>query len=325
RLGVPRRPVRLRDRLLDDRVQPRTVGPPGVVAQEDDDLAQFLGVQLPCRQRGRHLDAEDVRATGAREQPDEQQPTIPVGQPGSFPDVGEQVVGGVAEEVTGAVGHVEPVDLLHPLQPAAPGLRQVVELAHQCSPPVCAVPCGAAGGRPSPGASRARASAASGTSTPSRSARSTANPRSFSPSARTWSKTPYQKSSGSSGAVLSRCMIAPGPPVIVSVWRTTSPSALRSRPAASASRCASVAAVKATKCSMLRASLNFVPAPTGPACTTFDPITRSAGAARSKACSSAPTMIASVPSAAPIGPPDTGASRTLMPCRAAVSASSPGV
>ena len=75
-------------------------------------------------------------------------------------------------------------------------------------------------------------------------------------------------------------MIAPGPPVIASVCRTTLPSSTRSRPAASARRCASVAAVNATKCIRLRASLNFVPAPIGPAWVTSDPMRVERGAGR---------------------------------------------
>ena len=113
--------------------------------------------------------------------------------------------------------------------------------------------------------------------------------------------------------MVSRYMIAPGPPVIASVCRTTSPSASRSSPEASASRCASVTAVKATKWIRLRASFIRVPAPSGPACTTFDPIRASTGPATSYAASEPPTMIARVPSAAPIGPPLTGASRTRTP------------
>ena len=108
-------------------------------------------------------------------------------------------------------------------------------------------------------------------------------------------------------------MIAPGPPVIASVCRTTSPSATRSSPEASASRCASVTAVKETKWIRLRASFIRVPAPTGPACTVFDAISDSAFSASAYASSDPPTIIASVPSAAPMGPPLTGASSSRTP------------
>ena len=84
-------------------------------------------------------------------------------------------------------------------------------------------------------------------------------------------------------------------------------------------------AVNATKCIRLRASFILVPAPIGPACTTLEPIASSAGRAAANASSDPPTMIASVPSAAPIAPPLTGASSTFTPCRAAVSASWAGV
>ena len=77
------------------------------------------------------------------------------------------------------------------------------------------------------------------------------------------------------GAVESRSMIAPGPPVIASVCRTILPSSIRSMPAASARRWASAAAVKATKCSRLRASFARVPEPTGPRSTTCEPISAS--------------------------------------------------
>ncbi|COV74697.1 Uncharacterised protein [Mycobacterium tuberculosis] len=49
-------------------------------------------------------------------------------------------------------------------------------------------------------------------------------------------------SAGSIGAVVLRNMIAPAPPVNESLCRTTFPSATRSKPQASASRCASAAA-----------------------------------------------------------------------------------
>ncbi len=92
--------------------------------------------------------------------------------------------------------------------------------------------------------------------------------RSFSPKARVWVKTSWRASSGAKGAVVSRTMIAPGPPVTESLCRTTRASFRRSSPAASARRWASPAAVKAVKCMRLRASLVRVPVPAGPMCTT---------------------------------------------------------
>ena len=71
-----------------------------------------------------------------------------------------------------------------------------------------------------------------------------------------------------SGAAVSRSMMAPGPPVTASEWRTTSPSLARSTPAASASRLASPTAAKAGEVIRLRAILAWVPAPTGPRCAT---------------------------------------------------------
>ena len=107
----------------------------------------------------------------------------------------------------------------------------------------------------------------SGRSTSNRSPRDNASERSFSPRPRTWVNTPCQKSSGAIGAVVSRSMTAPAPPVMASVCRTTRPSLAMSMPAASASREASAAAVKEMKCSRLRASFIRVPAPTSPAWT----------------------------------------------------------
>ncbi|SKT46165.1 Uncharacterised protein [Mycobacteroides abscessus subsp. abscessus] len=60
-------------------------------------------------------------------------------------------------------------------------------------------------------------------------------------------------------------MMAPGPPVMASVCRTTLPRSVMSNPQLSAKRCASPAAVKATKCRRLRASFIRVPAPGAPA------------------------------------------------------------
>src|SRR3546814_12334271 len=65
--------------------------------------------------------------------------------------VGEEMVGGVAEEVTGTVCEVPAIDLLHLLQPLAPGLGESCELVtgrvgHACSLVVA--------GRPRPAPSR---------------------------------------------------------------------------------------------------------------------------------------------------------------------------
>src|SRR3546814_11055341 len=79
------------------------------------------------------------------------------------------MVGGVAEEVTGTVCEVPAIDLLHLLQPLAPGLGESCELVtgrvgHACSLVVA--------GRPRPAPSRWLARRARGTSTSSWSARS---------------------------------------------------------------------------------------------------------------------------------------------------------
>ena len=123
----------------------------------------------------------------------------------------------------------------------------------------------------------AKASAASGRSTPS--SRAERRARGAGPSRR--GRGCGRRSSAGrrrrrAGAVTSRSMIAPGPPVTASEWRTTAPSLARSTPAASARRSASPTAVNATKCSRLRASLARVPAPTGPRCAT-SPAQRSNG------------------------------------------------
>ena len=54
--------------------------------------------------------------------------------------------------------------------------------------------------------------------------------------------------------------------------------------------------------------MNFVPLPSSPARTIFDPMTESTGSTALNPSALAPTMIASEPSAAPMGPPETGAS-----------------
>ena len=169
----------------------------------------------------------------AGEHADQQQPALRGVEPGPAPDVGEEVVGGVAEEVAGPVLEVPAVDLLH-----------LVQAALRARPSVSVMRASPRSWQAEPGGEVAAGPAAPGVRRP-RAARP-ARPRSRGPSrpsARDVVERPRPESSGATGAVVSRCMIAPGPPVIASVCRTTSPSATRSSPAASASRCASVAAV----------------------------------------------------------------------------------
>src|SRR4029077_10982243 len=113
----------------DYLVEPGPVGPAGVVAQEDHYLAELLVVELAVLVRRGDLDGQHVVAAGAGEESDQQQPPVTVTEAGPRPDVGEEVVGGDGEEVACAVGHVEPIDLLHLLQPATTLLREILELA----------------------------------------------------------------------------------------------------------------------------------------------------------------------------------------------------
>ena len=119
---------------------------------------------------------------------------------------------------------------------------------------------------------------------------------------------PCQKSSGSIGAVVSRSITAPAPPVMASVWRTTRPSAATSIPAASARREASAVAANEMKCSRFRANFMRVPAPTSPACTGSAAQSAKAGSQASYTSRGPPTITASSPFSAPGAPPDTGAS-----------------
>ncbi len=110
--------------------------------------------------------------------------------------------------------------------------------------------------------------------------------------------------------MFSRTMIAPGPPVSASVWRTTRPSAWTSSPACSASFIASQAAAYEVKVNMLRASFIRVPAPGAPAWMTIEAHCLKAGLIRSYTERSAPTMVAISPFSAAPAPPLTGASMT---------------
>ena len=132
----------------------------------------------------------------------------------------------------------------------------------------------------------------------------------------------YQSSPGTMASVVVRSMIDPGPPVTESECRTTRPIPDRSIPAASASVCASAAAVKATKWSRFRASFAVVPAPASPKRITRSAMWPNGSRTRASASSSPPTMIASRPSAAPMNPPDTGASSRWSPRSRAAAASS---
>ena len=106
-----------------------------------------------------------------------------------------------------------------------------------------------------------------------------------------------------------------------SEWRTTSPSLARSRPAAPARRWASPTTAKLAKVIRLRVIFALVPAPTGPKCASRVPISANGSRHRSTASSVPPIMIASVPSWAPIAPPETGASTRATPASAASAAS----
>src|SRR3954453_17746684 len=127
--------LRRRDGVLHQAVQPGAHRPAGVVAGHDHDLAQVVLVELAGPVGGRDLDGEHVlRAVGA-EHPDQQQPPVAVGEAGTLPDVAEEVVGGVTEEVAVHVVHLEAVDLFHLLQAAATGFGEALELlTHLGSP-----------------------------------------------------------------------------------------------------------------------------------------------------------------------------------------------
>lgn len=98
-----------------------------------------------------------------------------------------------------------------------------------------------------------------------------------------------------------------------------------SRPAASASRCASVAAVNEMKWSRLRASFIRVPAPTSPAWTTSSANRPNGSRTAANASSGPPTITARRPCWAPGAPPLTGASIRWTPASAQVRASSTAV
>ena len=224
------------------------VRPAGVVAQEDHDLAQRLVVELAVRVAppGPGCRARRAAPVPASSPISSSRRSRSV-RPGPVPDVGEEVVGGVAEEVA----------------------RRRRSCRSRRPPPSSPGRGAAASGRssnlpsdqllsrsPLPSRSERQRAPAVRRRPACRPARS--RRPGPSPPARGRGRTRRTRSRPRpSGAVVSRCMIAPGPPVIASVCRTTSPSATRSSPAASASRCASVAAVNATKCIMLRASFDL--------------------------------------------------------------------
>ena len=125
---------------------------------------------------------------------------------------------------------------------------------------------------------------------------------------------------------MSRNMIAPAPPVTASECRTTLPSLVMSMPAASASRAASVVAVNEMKWRRLRASFIRVPAPTsGPAWTSMSAVSANGSFSFSYASRGPPTMMARRPDAAPIAPPEIGASSSVTSRAAHRSASSTAV
>ena len=97
-------------------------------------------------------------------------------------------------------------------------------------------------------------------------------------------------------------MIAPGPPVSASVWRTTRPSCLQvhARRLGQPHRLAR-GGVAEVNVNMLRASFIRVPAPGSPAWITIDAHCLKAGLIRSYTSRSAPTMMASSPFSAATG------------------------
>ena len=238
---------------------------------------------------------------GAGQQADQQQPAVAVGEAGPAPDVGEEVVGGVAEEVA---RRRRSCRSRRPA-PSSPGRG------------------GAASGRssnlpmlvrePSPFARRSRASAReryvdAERRRPARSRRPGPSP----PARRTWSKTPCQKSSGASGAVVSRCMIAPGPagdrvgvPDHLAELDQVEPGRLgqplRLGRGGEGDEVHQVAGQLELGAGADRAGVDDLASPSR----------RAPARAAANAASEPPTMIASVPSAAPIAPPLTGASTHL--------------
>jgi hypothetical protein len=82
-----------------------------------------------------------------------------------------------------------------------------------------------------------------------------------------------------------------------------------STPAACPMRSASAATARCVATSRLFTSFATCPAPGPPTGMIFAAMRSSTGRARSIAAASPPSIIASVPAAAPAGPPETGASR----------------
>src|SRR5688572_9648071 len=99
--------------LLDLRVHRRPHRPARVVAQKDDELAKSLGVELAAARCGIELEPEYVEAVLPRQHADQDQSALLDGEARTGPDVAEEMVGGVAEEVAGTVPHLPAVDLLH--------------------------------------------------------------------------------------------------------------------------------------------------------------------------------------------------------------------
>src|SRR5699024_8928752 len=308
-------PAGTRDVRSHHVAQLGAVGPAGVVAQEQGDLLELVRGELPVAQCGTHLDVGHVGVALRREGAQQERPTVAVGQARPRPDLPEEVVGGVGEEVPRTVGHLEAVHLGHHGQAARAGLADaaVGSVAHRALSSSSSYLVGrprpawrraiSPGPTPTPVPRSRNAIWPIGRSTSIRSASPRARERSFSPRPRTWVKTPCQKSSASIGAVVSRSIMAPAPPVIASVWRTTRPSLVMSIPAASASRDASDAAVKEMKCSRLRASFICVPAPTSPAWTGIAAQSPRTGLIASYTSLGPPTITASSHCSAPGAPP----------------------
>src|SRR3954468_2166726 len=95
-----------------------------------------------------------------------------------------------------------------------------------------------------------------------------------------------------------------------------------SRPSRSESTAASQVTPRMTPHIMLFTILAAWPLPASPACTTLPPSTSSRERTWSRSSAAPPTMIVSVPAAAPDTPPDTGASRKRAPALVTVSCSS---
>jgi hypothetical protein len=103
-------------------------------------------------------------------------------------------------------------------------------------------------------------------------------------------------------------------------FEITSVTTFGSTPNPCAIRNASLTATAATPAMRLLHSLTTSPLPTAPTWITLVPMAASAGRASSTSPALPPTMMARVPSLAPVTPPETGASMNRRPRSAAAAA-----